>query len=483
MAPVNRRSFIIGGMCACVLALYTQRTTMSVSIVDITESLGWSDSEKDDILSAFYWGYTGAMIPSGVLVKKYGGHAMLVFAVGASSLLTMVVPWVASSSGGVGAVCFLRALTGIVEAACFPATYDVVSRWIPINEMSTAIGLGMAFGEQLGAVIGFGATGVLCDQVGWRSPFYVFGAFGALVTVIWGIFCSRDPASDTWISEGERGDILAQRPATETDDAGVSRGTLNEMLLGDGVDQPNSKGPSRVGSALHNQAASSSASGVQILITAATSPALWPVYLCHFANNWTSYTLISEFPSFLTSAHDYSLSNAGFALVAMYICQSLGSGFGGVCADRLIRGGGIITGDDKTRCIRVDKTRSARVLFGEIAMLGSATLLVLATYQPRTLLLVVLMCAAVAFLGCGSGAWRSSFVDLAPTHSSAAYTVSNTLANMTGILTPLITTVLTSAKSHRSFGWHAVFVLSACINLLAGMSWWIFVTTKPIEGL
>jgi len=477
--PCNRRTFIIGGMCLVVMVLYTQRTTLSVSVVDMELALGWSDAEKDAILSSFYWGYTGFMLPSGVLVNKFGGHAMLTFACFASSTLTLLLPTVASSSG-FGAVCFLRAMTGIVEAACYPATYDVISCWIPADEKSTAIGLGMAFGEQLGAVVGFGVTGILCDQIGWRSPFYFFGSFGVFIALFWATLCSRDPLSDRFIHNEERNQILSKRPASSVSG---SRGTFNKILMEDAeARSPNDDSEPTTQLGQHSSPKETVRSGAALWILVATSRAFWPVYFCHVANNWTTYTLISEFPSFLKKEHGFSLSSAGFALVGMYICQSLGSSLGGIGADCMIRNGGDSSGGGEEESSQ--RTNNARVLFGEIAMLGSAFFLILAANQTSASVLVVLfMCAAVALLGCGSGSWRSSFVDLAPTQSAAAYTVSNTLANATGILTPLFTNALTSESARSQFGWKAVFMLPAAINVLAGLCWARFVTSSPIEGL
>jgi MFS family permease len=169
--------------------------------------LASSDGEKNAVLSSFYWGYTAAMLPSGLLVQRYGGHSMMGVALGISSLLTALLPLVASTA--VGVVCVFRALTGIAEASCFPAGYDVLSRWVPSDEQSSSIGLSFGAGEQLGAILGFGITGILCDRVGWKSAFYFFGLVGGAAWVFWMTLCSNNPACDRFISEEECAHILS----------------------------------------------------------------------------------------------------------------------------------------------------------------------------------------------------------------------------------------------------------------------------------
>lgn len=46
-----------------VVIVYTLRVNMSVAAPKMKEELGWSETEKGYVLSAFYWGYALGQIP------------------------------------------------------------------------------------------------------------------------------------------------------------------------------------------------------------------------------------------------------------------------------------------------------------------------------------------------------------------------------------------------------------------------------------
>lgn len=48
------------------------------------------------------------------------------------------------------------------------------SKWAPPNERSRLIALSYS-GNQLGYVLTMPLAGVMCDQLGWSSVFYLFG--------------------------------------------------------------------------------------------------------------------------------------------------------------------------------------------------------------------------------------------------------------------------------------------------------------------
>ena len=57
------------------------------------------------------------------------------------------------------------------------------------------------------------------------------------------------------------------------------------------------------------------------------------------------------------------------------------------------------------------------------------------------------------------------------------------MANVPGIVTPLVTTFLTSGPASDGFGWHAVFILAAMLNVASAFVWRFGATADPIPGL
>ncbi len=167
----KRRHAILLGTNLALVVCYVQRSSFSLAAVEMRDQLGWTDAEKNTTISAFYWGYMPLMMPGGYLVLRYGGFAVLAFAVLASSLLTAATPLAAPH--GVTWVYALRAVTGAVEAATFPAVFDLIARWVPATEKGSAIGVVFA-GVPVGNMLAFGLTGWVCDAYGWEAAFYLF---------------------------------------------------------------------------------------------------------------------------------------------------------------------------------------------------------------------------------------------------------------------------------------------------------------------
>jgi hypothetical protein len=161
------------------------RTNISVAAVEMQDDLGWSDGEKNTVLSVKLlefietskskviksrlknnplkltlillvfrlifvserWSLlkTSFFLSTGILLGIYSHDASLGLhhsavwkllghrrGVALPSLLTMLVP--VAAENGVLTLATLRALTGAAEASIYPASYDVISRCFPTNE-------------------------------------------------------------------------------------------------------------------------------------------------------------------------------------------------------------------------------------------------------------------------------------------------------------------------------------------------------------
>ena len=72
------------------------KVNMSVAIVPMAKSFGWTATQKGLVASAFFWGYAFTQIPGAWLSSKYGGKAVLFYGVVLWSLGTLIAPWCAT---------------------------------------------------------------------------------------------------------------------------------------------------------------------------------------------------------------------------------------------------------------------------------------------------------------------------------------------------------------------------------------------------
>ena len=66
---------------AAVFISYIDRSNISVAAIAMQSELGWTETDKGKVLSAFFVGYLLMMTASGVLANRYGGWLVLGIAV------------------------------------------------------------------------------------------------------------------------------------------------------------------------------------------------------------------------------------------------------------------------------------------------------------------------------------------------------------------------------------------------------------------
>jgi len=272
-------------MLAWVVA-YTDRVNISVAAVAMKEQLGWSETEKGLVLSAFFIGYLVFMYPAGLLATRFGGKAVLGLSVLAWSILTLVTPWAAMTS--LGTLLLARVSMGVGEAGMTPAAYDLFGRWVPPGERARSVAV-LLSGVPVGTVAGFAGSGWLVHRHGWPMAFYAFGAVGLLWVPLWFHRVQNDPGVDVWLDSRESNAPLAPP---------------RRWLL---------RAP------------------VVAIVTG------------QFATLWSLYVLLSWLPSYFRVAQRLTIPNAGLFSAAPWLAMLAMTNLAGVLSDRLIRGGLAVT--------------------------------------------------------------------------------------------------------------------------------------------
>ena len=167
---------------AAVFISYIDRTNMSVAAIAMKEQFGWTETTKGVVLSSFFVGYLLLQVVSGTLANRYGGKIVLGIAVVWWSAFTVLTPPAALLS--LPALIAARVALGLGEAAVFPASINMIGRWVPAEHRSRAVSL-VSSGLSIGTVFALPVTGWLVRDHGWPMPFYLFGIVGLVWAVFW----------------------------------------------------------------------------------------------------------------------------------------------------------------------------------------------------------------------------------------------------------------------------------------------------------
>jgi ACS family sodium-dependent inorganic phosphate cotransporter len=267
---------------AAVFISYIDRTNISVAAIAMKDDLGWTETQKGVVLSAFFVGYLLLMAVTGAAANRYGGWLVLGVAVLWWSAWTALTPPAAMMS--LGALIAARIALGLGEAAVFPASMNMISRWVPPERRSRATAL-IISAISLGTVFALPATGWLVREYGWALPFYLFGAIGLVWYAAWHVLARGDaPASSSVES-------------SQTAHRAIPWGQLLRL------------------------------------------PAVWAIIVSHFASNWGLYVLLAWMPTYFKSTFGVSLASAGVLSAAPWLVNFVAANLAGAWADRMLQNG------------------------------------------------------------------------------------------------------------------------------------------------
>ena len=267
---------------AAVFISYIDRTNISVAAIAMQDDLGWTETDKGLVLSSFFVGYLLLMAASGALANRFGGWLVLGIAVLWWSAWTALTPPAALTS--LTALVMARIALGLGEAAVFPASINMIGRWVPAERRSRATAL-LISAISLGTVFSLPITGWLVREYGWAWPFYLFGAVGLVWYAAWHLLARDGPPGPT---------ATAAAPAEKRS---VPWGRLLSL------------------------------------------PAVWAIVVAHFASNWGLYILLAWLPSYFKSTFGVSLANAGLLSAAPWLVSFIMANVAGAWADRMLASG------------------------------------------------------------------------------------------------------------------------------------------------
>ncbi|XP_067658052.1 sialin-like [Haliotis asinina] len=397
--------------------------------LNVTEStaqrdgkLLWDKPIQGLVLGSYFWGYLVSQIPAGWLATRFGGKRVYGWSVFVCSILTFLTPIVASTN--YIAVMSLRILLGLASGAAFPAMHTFWGHWAPPLERSKLTAFTYA-GAQVGNVVTFPLAGFLCKYGfagGWPSIFYVLGALSLVWFILWMLLVSDTPAQHKRISENERRyiEFTLRHSATPHKKINVPWKSIAISL------------PS------------------------------YAIIVSNITSDWGAYTLLTNIPTYMSEVLKFDIASNGLYSALPYIVFWAMINVAGWMAD-FVRRRSIFT------------TTNTRKIFDSFGKLVPAAMLVGLGYvdcsqRPLAITLLVL---GVSLTGFQFSGFIVNHVDIAPAYAGILFGISNSIAAVTGFISPVVVGVITSESQTRA-EWQVVFYIAAAIYAFGAIFYILF---------
>lgn len=396
---------------------YLDRSTLSIANHSISQEMGLNASQMGLLLSAFSIAYAFSQLPIGALLDKFGARAMLG--------LGMLVWSVAQLTGGLVQTLqqFLiaRVFLGLGEAPQFPAGAKVVSEWFAVRERGGPTGIFVA-SSTIGPALAPPILTILMLSFGWRTMFIIMGALGVAVALGWYAFYrNRNEVELTasemlYLAEGDSGsDVVQKLSFSEWKNLFRHRTTWGMLFGFMGV-----------------------------------------IYMVWLYLTWL--------PAYLEHERHLSIARTGWVVSIPYIFGTLGMVSSGYIADWLM-----------ARGMAPLNSRKWPICVG---LIGAAFFTIPAAYTPSTVMAIVYISAAMAFVNMASGgAWALVSVAI-PRHMVASL---GSLQNFGGYLGGSLAPFITGVVVDQTHSFVNALLISAAVAFAAALVY-MFVVVRPIES-
>lgn len=195
---MNKRYFFFAGTFLITLLLYVDRVAISTSKDSIAGALALTDKEVGWVLAAFSLGYALFQVPVGALGDRFGPRKVLAGIISLWSLFTVLT----GAAGNYLTMLLARFAFGAGEAGAFPNISRAAYSWVPLSERGIFQGINFS-GSRLGAAFALPAIAALLNLMGWRNVFFLLGAIGIFVALLFWVWFRDKPEEHKGISQQE----------------------------------------------------------------------------------------------------------------------------------------------------------------------------------------------------------------------------------------------------------------------------------------
>ena len=294
-ASIDRSSYwktVIPAALAMMLC-NIDRICLSVAMLPLAAEMGWAEGVQGIVQSAFLWGYVSTQLIGGTLADAYGGKKVMsmgmIFFSCASLLLPLcaITPFTRSLGIVFPAVLFSRFLVGIGEGVALPSVNNLMARNIGLAQRASAIG-GMFTGFHSGNLVGLLVSPLLLEMYGWRSVFYVFGALGLPLVIMWNLVVPNVESSKKEVG----GDVPTENQ--------VHKVSLSTMLK---------------------------------------NKAVWAIITANVVNHWGYFMYLNWMPTYFYKVLGMNLRTSSFMSFVPWLVMAFGSVTSGYVCDYLVSSG------------------------------------------------------------------------------------------------------------------------------------------------
>ncbi|XP_061339644.1 probable anion transporter 3, chloroplastic [Gastrolobium bilobum] len=406
-------------LVACVMCLCNaDRVVMSVAVVPLAAKHGWSSSFLGIVQSSFLWGYIFSSVIGGALVDRYGGKRVMAWGVLLWSLATLLTPLAANHS--TMSLLAIRAFFGLAEGVALPSMSTLLSRWFPINERASAIGISMA-GFHLGNVIGLLLTPIMLSTIGLFGPFILFSSLGLLWVMTWAYRVTDDPLESNFISRSEIRLIQAGKSVSQ---------------------KKSSKFPP-----------------LRLLLSKLPS---WAIIFANATNNWGYFVLLSWMPVYFKSVYNVNLKQAAWFSAVPWATMAISGYLAGAASDFLINEG--------------YPTTLVRKFMQTIGFIGPAVTLLCLNYANTPTIAATLLTAALSLSSFSQAGFMLNIQDIAPQYAGILHGISNSA----GTLAAIISTIGTGYFVQWLGSFQAFLTVTACLYVVTTIFWNLFSTGEQV---
>ncbi len=409
------RWVMFGYMFAFAFIIYLQRTSFSVTAVQMMPELGMTQVELGWLFTAYLITYTVFQLPGGIFGEWLGARKALVVTglVGfCAAIATPLVPLLLAGSAMLLALLVARIVLGLAHAPLFPVSTGVFETWFPVGHWGLPNGLQTA-GLQFGSAAATPLIAVLMQSYGWKNAL-LWTTLPALALVgLWSWYGRNSPAEHPRVSAAERAELEVN--ASGHSAAGINRRDLMRVL-----------------------------GNRDILLLAASYTIM--NYVFYLLSTWCFLYLVQE--------RHLSILESGWLASLPFIAAGVGAGIGGKVSDALAVRYGLCIG---YRAVPV------------VSLPLAGLLLFAGVESTDPYLAVGALSLAFAAIEITEAAYSAATTAVAREHTMTAWGVVGTGGNLGGVIgTPLVAVL--SARH----AWTAAFLTGTVFAIISGVLWlWI----------
>jgi len=174
------RNYVLGLMTLVYAVNFVDRQLLAILQDSIKADLGFSDTQLGVLTGfAFALFYVSAGVPIARWADRSNRRNIISLSIGVWSFMTAISGMAANYVH----LLLARIGVGVGEAGCSPPAHSMISDIFPVEKRATALST-YSVGINIGIMFGFLLGGFLNEYYSWRVAFFVVGAPGLLIALI-----------------------------------------------------------------------------------------------------------------------------------------------------------------------------------------------------------------------------------------------------------------------------------------------------------